>query len=158
MLHPRTAIQYRDGTVAAVSPLIPWPDVRAAGLDVALVRLAAERAVDEVLEDSFPASDPPSWNPGTARLAPASDQANEGPLGDSSAEIWQAGMARHGVIDVSRPTDGERSLIQALTSVAGAVGVVLLLGVGILIVTVPVALFVGGLTGVIGWLLDLLSI
>lgn len=29
-------------------------------------RLAAERAIDDVLADSFPASDPPSWNPGGA--------------------------------------------------------------------------------------------
>jgi hypothetical protein len=33
-------------------------------------RPAAERAIDDVLEDSFPASDPPSWNPGVARVKP----------------------------------------------------------------------------------------
>jgi hypothetical protein len=31
---------------------------------------AAERALDDVLADSFPASDPPSWNPGVARPDP----------------------------------------------------------------------------------------
>ena len=31
--------------------------------------MAAERAIDDVLADSFPASDPPSWNPGITRLA-----------------------------------------------------------------------------------------
>jgi RNA polymerase sigma-70 factor (ECF subfamily) len=30
--------------------------------------------VDEVLADSFPASDPPSWNPGIVRLAPVIDR------------------------------------------------------------------------------------
>jgi hypothetical protein len=29
--------------------------------------------IDEVLADSFPASDPPSWTPGVARLDPTSD-------------------------------------------------------------------------------------
>ena len=33
-------------------------------------RLAAERVIDDVLADSFPASDPPSWNAGVARLEP----------------------------------------------------------------------------------------
>jgi hypothetical protein len=39
----------REGTLAAVRPSIASPDVRAGQLDVALNRLAAERAVDEVL-------------------------------------------------------------------------------------------------------------
>lgn len=158
MLHPRTAIQFRDGPLAALRPPIVWPDPHAGQLNVALTRLAAERAVDEVLEDSFPASDPPSWNPGTARLAPAAHQANEGRIGDTDAHVRQARMARNGVIDVSRPTNSERTFIQALISIVGAAGVALLLGLGILIVTVPVALFVGGLIEVIGWLFNLLAI
>jgi hypothetical protein len=28
------------------------------------------QAIDDVLADTFPASDPPSWNPGMARPAP----------------------------------------------------------------------------------------
>ena len=35
-------------------------------------RLAAERALDDVLADSFPANDPPSWTPGVTRPAPNS--------------------------------------------------------------------------------------
>ena len=34
---------------------------------------AATRLVDETLEDSFPASDPPSWTFGVARVAPIND-------------------------------------------------------------------------------------
>ena len=33
-------------------------------------RLAAERALDAVLADSFPASDPPSWTLGVSRSTP----------------------------------------------------------------------------------------
>src|SRR5688572_30246403 len=33
--------------------------------------LAAERALDAVLDDSFPASDPPSWTTGIAEARPA---------------------------------------------------------------------------------------
>ena len=33
-------------------------------------RLAAERAIDKVLADSFPASDPPSRYPGVSQLEP----------------------------------------------------------------------------------------
>lgn len=52
MLHTRTAIEYRDGRAAIAQ------------------RLAVERVIDDVLADSFPASDPPSWNPGVARPDP----------------------------------------------------------------------------------------
>ena len=68
MLHTSTAIDYRNG-VAAVVPAIVGVGriVDEAGDKQA--RLAAEQAMDEVLVDSFPASDPPSWNPGTHRTA-----------------------------------------------------------------------------------------
>lgn len=41
-------------------------------------RLAAERALDAVLADSFPASDPPSWTLGVSRSTPTGTSATRG--------------------------------------------------------------------------------
>jgi hypothetical protein len=57
---------------AAVSPLVVGDIGRRVVEEVTSTqRRAAERAIDNVLEDSFPASDPPSWNPGVARPEPS---------------------------------------------------------------------------------------
>ena len=70
MLHTRSAIEHRDGAPAVV-PAIVGVDRIVAEAGDRQARLEAERALDEVLADSFPASDPPSWNPGIARPDPA---------------------------------------------------------------------------------------
>jgi hypothetical protein len=46
------------------------PHIRAGVLPGAVGSLRAERGVDTVLADSFPASDPPSWTPGSAEARP----------------------------------------------------------------------------------------
>ena len=52
----------------------------------------ADRAVDEASEDSFPASDPPSFTPGSGAGATADDtHAAGGPTGDRHATETAAG-------------------------------------------------------------------
>ena len=67
MLYSRTVIEYRDGTLPAILPVDVALDGRADALSERRNRLEAERAIDEVLAESFPASDPPSWNPRVSR-------------------------------------------------------------------------------------------
>jgi hypothetical protein len=70
MTYTNTASEYRDGTRAAMPP--GTVGLAGAADDVSERRnpLAAERAIDDALADSFPASDPPSWNAGVTRPEP----------------------------------------------------------------------------------------
>ncbi len=65
MLHTRTTIEYRAGTATPVTPTRVGGDKFADESSERGDRLAAEEALDQVLADSFPASDPPPWNPGS---------------------------------------------------------------------------------------------
>jgi hypothetical protein len=66
VLYTRNIIAYRDNTLAAIGRP---PSGSTAVLTTSGRRpSAAEREIDDVLTDSFPASDPPSWNPGITRL------------------------------------------------------------------------------------------
>ena len=92
MLYTRTAIEHREGTVTASLAI-------AVGID----GLAAERAIDDVIADSFPASDPPSWNSGVARPAPVGPFAPQ-VSATATTPISDAGDADAGagdVVDVS---------------------------------------------------------
>ena len=69
MLYTNTAIEYRAGMRTAIQPVgLPGG---ADDFSERRNRLEAERAIDDVLADSFPASDPPSWNAGVSRPEPA---------------------------------------------------------------------------------------
>src|SRR5918993_958097 len=147
MLHTRTTIEYHNG-VTAVVPAIVVVDRIVDDAGDGHARLAAERALDEVLADSFPASDPPSWNSGIIRPQPAADLAS----GSVPARDADKGVRVVDAIDVSRPTPGDRSFLQALVTLCGAAGFALLFGVAILLVGLPIVLIVRGVLEAIGWL------
>jgi hypothetical protein len=107
------------------------------------------QAIDDVLAGTFPASDPPAWNPGIARPAPAvpSRRVERAPAKDETNDV------RSDVIDVSRPPDSERTFTQALVSLTGATGLVLLVPLAILAVGTPVPRGLRGVVELAGWVL-----
>jgi len=56
----------RHGETATATAAVQWTEVESRATQQ---RLAAERALDAVLADSFPASDPPSWTLGVSHAA-----------------------------------------------------------------------------------------
>lgn len=60
-------LEYRDGAVNGVERGSPTAGARSAAASEAMERrLATERALDAILADSFPASDPPPWTLGVS--------------------------------------------------------------------------------------------
>ena len=59
------------------------------------------------------------------------------------------------IIDVSRPTTGQRPFLDTIASLAGAVGVVLMVPLAILLIGLPVALVLRGLIEATAWLFGL---
>ena len=105
------------------------------------------QAIDDVLLGTFPASDPPSWSPVMARPAP--ERAPDSPPAaapDAAGDVDAAGnRPRHAP---TLPTAAE-----ALTSLAGVAGVVLLLPIAVLAVGAPLALAVRGLLEAVRWVM-----
>lgn len=118
---------------------------------------AEERKLDQILADSFPASDPPPWTFGRARadqidkaaIAPASSRAD---LTRAVADTRVPSLHTTDVIVAG----GCRTFGQRLASGVGALGVALLVPIGMLIVGLPIALAVRGLLEVAAWLTPLI--
>lgn len=147
MLYTGAAVEYRERILTPLISVGAHTDVHVIEVEDRRQTLAAERAVDSALADSFPASDPPSWTPGIARPQPS-----------RSADESTDTSVRHGS-DVSVTEDvivsrreGGRTFLQNLLSLAGAVGIALLVPVAILLVGLPIALVVRGIVEAISWL------
>jgi hypothetical protein len=116
-------------------------------------RLAAERAVDSVLADSFPASDPPSWTLGITRPQPE----RQATIAETVApHDSRAALVGEDMIDVSRPATDGGTFLKGLVSLAGAVGIALLVPVVILLIGMPIALALRGVVEAASWLLTLI--
>jgi hypothetical protein len=151
MLHTRSGSEYRAGTGAAILPPMVTVDRFAEESNERRRRLAAEQALDAALADSFPASDPPSWNPGLARPSPAVGSERHAEYSESAAQS-DARTCASDILDASRPGDAARTFLKGLVSLAGAASIALLVPVAILLVGLPVVVAVRGVLEVIGWL------
>ncbi len=152
MLHSRTSIEYQDGR-SAIVPTIVGVEARGGHVSNARKRLANERAIDDVLTDSFPASDPPSWNSGVARLDPVVRRfGHQVALDEASrAGAVEGGTSVHSVIKASRSMT-ERTFLQGFVSLTGAVAIALLAPFAVLLLGLPVVVGVRALLEAIGWL------
>jgi len=112
----------------------------------------SELAIDDALAGSFPASDPPAWNPGMARPIPV--ETSRGRANDIrlAAARDETVPGTPGTIALSRPYRSERTVLQVLISLVGAAGIALLLPFPILLVGLPIALGVRGLLEAFAWL------
>jgi hypothetical protein len=145
------AIEYREAAVDAVFKGGKGLGVLRSEADAR--RLAAESAVDSVLADSFPASDPPSWTLGIAHPQPERQATNVETT--VAPDAPRAALVRDDVIAVSRPSGDGRTFLEGLASLAGAAGLVLLLPFAILLIGIPIAVAARGVAEVASWLLAL---
>jgi hypothetical protein len=142
-------------TTTTIPVVAEHPDVRTRQFEARRANSATERALDEVLADSFPASDPPPWTLGVARGDSESDATAH--LSRSVADSARAEVARppalvNDVVILGGGSRGPRTLIQHLATLAGAMGVALMVPVAILVVGLPVVLLVRGVIEAITWL------
>ena len=153
MLYTRTTMEYRgDGSNSLVRPL--GGDLRLVTSTDQRARYAAERALDQVLADSFPASDPPSWTLGVAQPAPSGSTESAQSADETAMENrnGEPVKVKGDVIDVSLPRT-KRTFLQVLASLAGAAGIALIVPFVILLIGLPVALVIRGIAEAVDWLL-----
>jgi hypothetical protein len=148
-------IEYRESAVDTVLRLGNATEVLRAEAqsEARQQRLAAERAVDSVLADSFPASDPPSWTLGITRPQPELQVTSDDIV---VPDERRSALARKNVIDVFRPATNERTFLKGLISLAGAAGIALLVPFVIPLIGTPIALGVRGVIEAASWLVALI--
>ncbi len=105
------------------------PDLTLFRLSASPSIVAREQKVDQVLDDSFPASDPPSWTLGRLPTPPA--VSTKTPRNDDHA--WTS----HTTVIIA---GGKRSAGQVIASMVGAVGMGMMIPIAILAIGIPMAL------------------
>lgn len=141
-------------TVRAVPISAGRPEVRAGRLEDRRTTEENERAVDQTLADSFPASDPPPWTLGIAHPYSEAQAFPRVPLSSADAVRDEGPQPRggaNGVVIVQGGSRSQRTMIQWLATLAGAMGVALLVPIAILIVGLPVVLVVRGVVEAVEW-------
>jgi hypothetical protein len=145
-------IEYRETARATVVRVGQATEARGAEAEARKQRFAAERALDSVLADSFPASDPPSWTLGITRAQPEVPASSDQTV---APQDRRGGLVGEDVIDVSKSaTDGR--LLKGLVSVVSAAGIALLVPFIILLIGMPIVLAVRGVAEAASWLLALI--
>jgi hypothetical protein len=147
-------IEYRETALDNVLRVGAATEVRRAELEFEArqERLAAERALDSVLADSFPASDPPSWTLGIIRPQPERHATDETVAPHDS----RVALVSEDVIDLSRPATGGGTFVKGLVSLTAAAGIALLVPLVIMLIGTPIALAGRGVVAAASWVLALI--
>ena len=149
MLFTKGSIEYREAIDIFAPVLIGTAQLRREAA-VRHARLAAEEVLDDVLDDSFPASDPPSWTPSVIRPRPRRHDGLAEATGPPSASVSVSEDTADSRASAS--AHRWRPLVDAPMSLIRGGAVALLMGVGILLVGLPIAMLVRGLVDAVGWL------